>query len=180
MRRLESRRRSPRTTEQSPTHCQQWRSSRWSTKGRLRIRSCSRGRPHPPRLRRSSPGRKSSHCHQIHSTSHPMVQDSWNRRPSGHDRQRLLLPKPPPRRHPQANGVTHVRIPPRRPQINGKVERFNRTLLDEWAYVRVYTSEQQRIDALADWIHTYNHYRNHTAIGGPPISRATNVAAQHT
>ena len=79
----------------------------------------------------------------------------------------------------EANGVTHVRIPPRQPQINGKVERFNRTLLDEWAYVRIYWSEQERIQALADWIHAYNHHRNHTAIGGPPISRATNVAGQH-
>jgi transposase-like protein len=80
----------------------------------------------------------------------------------------------------EANGISHVRIPPRQPQINGKVERFNRTLSDEWAYVRVYTSEQQRVDALADWIHTYNHHRNHTAIGGPPISRATNVPDQHS
>ena len=78
-----------------------------------------------------------------------------------------------------ANGIDHVRIPPRRPQLNGKVERFNRTLLDEWAYVRVYTSEHERVEQLADWIHTYNHHRNHTAIGGTPISRATNVAAQH-
>ncbi len=80
----------------------------------------------------------------------------------------------------EASGIRHVRIPPRNPQINGKVERFNRTLLDEWAYVTVYTSEQERVDALADWIHTYNHHRNHTSIGGPPISRATNVAAQHS
>lgn len=77
------------------------------------------------------------------------------------------------------NDITHVRIPPRHPQINGKVERFNRTLLDEWAYVRVYQSESERVDALADWIHTYNHHRNHTAIGGPPISRATNLAGHH-
>jgi transposase InsO family protein len=80
----------------------------------------------------------------------------------------------------QANGVTHVRIPPRQPQINGKVERFNRTLLDEWAYVRVYRSEDERVGALAEWIHIYNHHRNHTAIGSPPISRATNVAAHHS
>ena len=80
----------------------------------------------------------------------------------------------------QANGVTHVRIPPRQPQINGKVERFNRTLLDEWAYVRVYRSEDERVGALAEWIHIYNHHRNHTAIDSPPISRATNVAAHHS
>jgi len=79
----------------------------------------------------------------------------------------------------QASGITHVRIPPRQPQNNGKVERFNRTLLDEWAYVQVYRSEQVRVDALADWIHSYNHHRNHTAIGGPPISRVTNLPRQH-
>lgn len=79
-----------------------------------------------------------------------------------------------------AAGIRHIRIPPRQPHINGKVERFNRTLLDEWAYVRPYQSETQRTDALAPWLHTYNHHRNHTAIGGPPISRATNVAGQHS
>ena len=79
----------------------------------------------------------------------------------------------------QANGIHHVRIPPRQPQINGKVERFNRTLLDEWAYVQPYQSETERIEALEPWLHTYNHHRNHTAIGGPPISRATNLVRQH-
>lgn len=79
-----------------------------------------------------------------------------------------------------ANSVIHVRIPPRRPQLNGKVERFNRTMLDEWAYVRPYRSEQERLAALAEWIHTYNHHRHHTAIGGAPISRATNVPRHHS
>lgn len=78
-----------------------------------------------------------------------------------------------------AADITHVRIPPRRPQLNGKVERFNRTLCDEWAYIRVYTSENERVDALADWLHIYNHHRNHTAIGGPPINRVTNLPGQH-
>jgi len=79
-----------------------------------------------------------------------------------------------------ANSINHVRIPPRRPQLNGKVERFNRTLLDEWAYVRTYQSETERIHALADWLHTYNHHRHHTAIGGPPITRINNPARQHS
>jgi transposase InsO family protein len=79
-----------------------------------------------------------------------------------------------------ANGIKHIRTRPRRPQTNGKVERFNRTLLDEWAYIRPYQSEQQRLDALAEWIHTYNHHRHHTAINGPPISRVNNPAGQNT
>lgn len=75
--------------------------------------------------------------------------------------------------------VEHRRIRPRRPQTNGKVERFNRTLADEWAYARVYTSNSQRTRALDRWLHTYNHHRGHTALGGePPITR-TNLAGQH-
>ena len=60
------------------------------------------------------------------------------------------------------------------------MERFNRTLLDEWAYARVYTSNRQRARALDRFIHTYSHHRGHTALGGePPITR-TNLAGQHT
>jgi transposase InsO family protein len=61
-----------------------------------------------------------------------------------------------------------------RPQTNGKAERFNRTLADEWAYVRPFTSSADRAAALPGWLHTYNHHRSHTALGGqPPISRTT-------
>ncbi|ALC19356.1 IS481-like element ISStpr1 family transposase [Streptomyces pristinaespiralis] len=68
-----------------------------------------------------------------------------------------------------------------RPQTNGKVERFNRTLLDEWAYLRPYTSNTERTDALANFLHTYNHHRCHTALGGkPPISRVNNAAGQYS
>jgi transposase InsO family protein len=78
------------------------------------------------------------------------------------------------------NNIEHRRIRPRRPQTNGKVERFNRTLLDEWAYARVYTSNSQRNRALDRWLHLYNHHRGHTALGGdPPITHATNLAGQH-
>jgi transposase InsO family protein len=77
--------------------------------------------------------------------------------------------------------IEHRRIRPRRPQTNGKVERFNRTLLDEWAYVRVYTSNNQRARALDRWLHLYNHHRGHTALGGqPPVTHATNLAGQHS
>ena len=78
------------------------------------------------------------------------------------------------------NDIEHRRIRKRRPQTNGKVERFNRTLLDEWAYARVYTSNSQRTRALDRWLHLYNHHRGHTALGGdPPITHATNLAGQH-
>jgi transposase InsO family protein len=71
--------------------------------------------------------------------------------------------------------VQHTFTRPYRPATNGKVERFNRTLLTEWAYARPWTSDGQRTRALARWLHTYNHHRYHTAIGGPPISRVGNV-----
>jgi hypothetical protein len=45
-------------------------------------------------------------------------------------------------------GAHHHRLPPRRPAWNGKVERFNRTLVEEWAYVRIYRSDAARTAAL--------------------------------
>jgi transposase InsO family protein len=68
-----------------------------------------------------------------------------------------------------------------RPQTNGKAERFNRTMADEWLYARPFTSSQDRADALPAFLHTYNHHRGHTALHGqPPISRVNNPAGQHT
>ena len=81
----------------------------------------------------------------------------------------------------EALGETrHVRTRPYRPQTNGKVERYNRTLTEEWAYARIYTSETDRIQALAEWLHNYNHHRGHTAIGGPPINRVDNLPGSYT
>jgi transposase-like protein len=77
--------------------------------------------------------------------------------------------------------VTHHRTRPYRPATNGKVERFNRTLLQEWAYARPYRSEQARRAALPAWLHRYNHHRPHTALGGhPPTSRVPNLSGQNT
>lgn len=77
--------------------------------------------------------------------------------------------------------IVHKFCRPYRPQTNGKVERLNRTLLDEWAYVRPYTSETQRRRQLDTWLHIYNHHRCHTAIGGqPPITRVNNQPDQYT
>jgi transposase InsO family protein len=69
-------------------------------------------------------------------------------------------------------GARHLVTRPYRPQTNGKVERFNRTMLEEWAYVKLYRSNGARLDALSRWIDTYNRRRPHTALGGlPPVSR---------
>ena len=76
--------------------------------------------------------------------------------------------------------IKHSRTRPRRPQTNGKVERFHRTLADGWGYARCYTSEAERRAALAAWIHHYNHHRPHTACGNkPPITRTTNLPGQY-
>ena len=66
----------------------------------------------------------------------------------------------------------HQRIRPYTPRHNGKVERFNRLLADEVLYVRPYTSEQARRDAIGTWVNHYNYHRPHTACGDrPPASR---------
>jgi len=63
---------------------------------------------------------------------------------------------------------------PHCPWTNGKAERLNRTLAQEWAYRQPYTSNQHRTDALAPWLEHYNTTRPHTALGGqPPITRLT-------
>jgi transposase InsO family protein len=78
------------------------------------------------------------------------------------------------------NRIIHKYCRPYRPQTNGKIERYHRTLADEWAYARPYNREADRTRALARWLHRYNHHRVHTAIGGPPTSRVTNLPKEHT
>ena len=77
-------------------------------------------------------------------------------------------------------GITHTRTRPYTPRTNGKVERFNRTLLEEWAYARLWRSEGARRRALDPWLHRYNHHRHHTAIDGPPASRVTNLTGTYS
>ena len=68
--------------------------------------------------------------------------------------------------------IRHLRTRPRRPQTNGKAERFIRTLLGGWAYGAIYGSTAERTAALDGWLFRYNHHRNHSAIGRkPPIAR---------
>ena len=76
--------------------------------------------------------------------------------------------------------VTHKRTRPYRPQTNGKIERFHRTLADGWAFKKFYNSESARLAALPAWVHEYNHHRPHSAIGKhSPITRLNNLAGHH-
>lgn len=76
--------------------------------------------------------------------------------------------------------ISPQRTRPYRPQTNGKIERFHRTLADGWAYARFYESETERRAALPDWIHFYNHHRHHSTIGAPPLSRLNNPPGHHS
>jgi transposase InsO family protein len=76
--------------------------------------------------------------------------------------------------------IDHFRIRPRRPQTNGKVERFGRTLATEWAYANAWMSDQSRAEDLPRWLHSYNHHRYHTAINGTPTSRVNNLRDQYS
>jgi transposase InsO family protein len=77
--------------------------------------------------------------------------------------------------------ITPKKTRPYRPQTNGKIERFHRTLADGWAYARFYPTETARRETLPAWLHFYNHHRPHTATGGqPPITRLNNLPGQHS
>ena len=75
--------------------------------------------------------------------------------------------------------ITHKLIRPRRPQTNGKVERFHQTMAREWGYGLLYASSEHRRRALPHWLRYYNERRPHSSIGDrPPISRVHDVSGQ--
>lgn len=78
-------------------------------------------------------------------------------------------------------GIGHKLIKPRRPQTNGKVERFHQTMAREWGYGLLYASSEHRRRALPYWLGYYNEQRPHSALGGAsPISRVHNLSGQDT
>ena len=78
-------------------------------------------------------------------------------------------------------GIRHLRIRPRTPRTNGKVERFHQTMNREWAYGVTYRDHFARARALPYWLEQYNQRRPHSSLGGrPPISRVHNLCGHDT
>jgi transposase InsO family protein len=81
----------------------------------------------------------------------------------------------------RALGVRHLRTRPRRPQTNGKAERFIRTMLGGWAYGAIYRTSPERTAALDGWLYRYNHHRRHAGIGRQtPITRLNNLLGTYS
>jgi hypothetical protein len=62
------------------------------------------------------------------------------------------------------------------------IERFNRTMLQEWAYGQLYRSNTERRRAFTSWLRTYNHRRRHTALDGltPMAVLVNNPGGNHS
>ena len=69
-------------------------------------------------------------------------------------------------------GARHITTPAYTPRWNGKVERFHRTLNDEWARSQIWPTSRARDRALASFLRYYNRRRPHTSLADrPPTSR---------
>jgi transposase InsO family protein len=78
-------------------------------------------------------------------------------------------------------GLRHLLIRPYRPRTNGKAERFIQTLLNEWAWARIYGSSAERAAALPLYLHRYNFKRPHGSLGKrAPATRVTNLVGNYT
>ena len=78
-------------------------------------------------------------------------------------------------------GLRHLRIKPGRPRTNGKAERFIQTLLNEWAYGRIYGSSEERVATLPLFLERYNFRRPHGSLGKQvPASRLNNLVGNYS
>ena len=78
-------------------------------------------------------------------------------------------------------GLRQLRIKPGRPRTNGKAERFIQTLLNEWAYARIYGNSHERTDALPLYLDRYNYRRPHGSLGKqPPATRLNNLVRNYS
>lgn len=82
----------------------------------------------------------------------------------------------------EALAITPKFTRPYRPQTNGKVERFHRILLEEWAYIRDWHTDQERSAHYEHFVHFYNHHRAHGALGWstPIATLKDNVPGHHS
>jgi transposase InsO family protein len=78
-------------------------------------------------------------------------------------------------------GLRHLRIKPYRPRTNGKAERFIQTLLNEWAFVRLYGNSAERTAALPLFLERYNFRRPHGSLGKrAPATRVNNLVVNYS
>ena len=78
-------------------------------------------------------------------------------------------------------GIRHLTTRPYRPRTNGKAERFIQTLLNEWAYARIYGSTAERRAQLHPWLERYNYRRPHSSLGHqPPATRINNLIGNYS
>ena len=78
-------------------------------------------------------------------------------------------------------GIRQLRIKPGRPRTNGKAERFIQTLLNEWAYARIYGSSAERTASLPAFLRRYNYTRPHGSLGQQaPATRLNNLVRNYS
>lgn len=116
------------------------------------------------------------HRRRVPAPAAALLSPSWHHRRARPDRQRLALRLSDPRGRLPRAGHPPPADRPRRPQTNGKAERFIRTMLGGWAYGAIYASSTERTGALDGWLWHYNHRRRHSALSHEtPATRLNNL-----
>ena len=145
----------------------------YTAAARQRVPAHRDRRPLPGRLRRDLLRREGRHRHRGPAAGRGLVRRTWRHRGTRPVRQRLCYRSYAWRDACEQLGITPKRTRPYRPQTNGKIERFHRTLADGWAYARLYDSEADTPSSTARWVHSYNHHRLHSALGGTATDQPT-------